>query len=921
MPRFIFGGGDVGALRVAENRDNGHGQRVLPLPPPGNLPAAAVGGYCSPHTTRNGNVESTVIGNSITPNQEEPTPSHYPHHLHRRQYLPGHRDENLVYSSVHWKWRTNQGKSLDKGLMMVVNDEMSRRKTGVTKKKRSINIDFLAGLIWALLGFVYSSRYMKTRAEALVRCVFHGMMKLYPDLFKDALMKESRAFLRKHVMHAYKIQRTIDTVPTGGLNYGSIEGIRRGVEELSRYECGVLPSTATIARCARQLEMHASTVQGLEIIEKKTDHGPVFSFDIYQFMRMLMKGFGLVEHAKTGSTSSPVMICWTLDYAQLTRELGHLTGGIKIVDPRSVDPVTGNLLLLLGKFQSRDLSFPCQLAFVKESKQVYKDCFKSFFEILNSNNFVVPATEFMPEMSNFDISSCQDLSSGWKTTTLGGGCKTTEFFCSQCMVSRKTVVEYKVLHTRCPLCSRLSIERCYCREIVDETTLDMVKANLTTYIEGAMDEGFLRLDRIAKQSKIDIDQSVENKETERQHIDYQPQSAKDRTAFTRLLNDELRLRLNDSNRYQQMVSLPPEQKREALRELLMYEANIQLARYTVNRHDTARNLAISLSVEKFIPCILHMKMRVVEKVFHTIINFGLERYGDSKVDTTKRKLLAANTKLCMKQEIFGDESRNISCQWKFTWSKSKKGSSDKPSMEKPSLSGNQAQKLINKFKKIVEVVFDADLDQDSMNSHEAASKREHNASLQQKWITLAEHMEKMWSLIEQHEDYSEEQLDHLHVACCLFFHQWNDLTGIHHVTNYIHILGAGHVCYFARKYRNLYRFSQQGWESLNQLIKHFYFNNTNHGGSAGNGGKNAVGKFDNGTISGDHCRPLMRLCQRSIMWKLGLGDAYFRTSVNGVPTHLSGSDCESDCEDANMDVDEFGDSALPVPVALQYGIL
>jgi hypothetical protein len=67
--------------------------------------------------------------------------------------------------------------------------------------------------------------------------------------------------------------------------------------------------------------------------------------------------------------------------------------------------------------------------------------------------------------------------------------------------------------------------------------------------------------------------------------------------------------------------------------------------------------------------------------------------------------------------------------------------------------------------------------------------------------------------------------------------------------------------------------------SLNQLIKHYYFNNTSHGGSAGNGGQNSVGQYVNGTISGDHCRPLMRLCQRSMMWKLGLGDAYFQQTI------------------------------------------
>jgi hypothetical protein len=257
-------------------------------------------------------------------------------------------------------------------------------------------------------------------------------------------VKECRGFIREHVTCAYKFQRTIDTQPTGGLNYGSIESIRKGVEELSCYEIGSIPSSATIPRCARQLERHAAIEDGLEIQEQSTAPGPVFSFKIFNFIQTILKGFGLDVNARTGSLSSPVLICWTLGYAQLTRELGHLTGGIKIVDPRAVDPQTGIPLLISGKFQSRELSFPCRLAFTKDSKETYKECFGSFFEVMNGKQLVIPVTDTEPELSNFDVSSCQDLSSGWKTTLLGGGCKSTEYFCPQCMCSRKTIGAFKV---------------------------------------------------------------------------------------------------------------------------------------------------------------------------------------------------------------------------------------------------------------------------------------------------------------------------------------------------------------------------------------------------------------------------------------------------------------------------------------------
>jgi hypothetical protein len=168
----------------------------------------------------------------------------------------------------------------------------------------------------------------------------------------------------------------------------------------------------------------------------------------------------------------------------------------------------------------------------------------------------------------------------------------------------------------------------------------------------------------------------------------------------------------------------------------------------------------------------------------------------------------------------------------------------------------------------------------------------------------------LWKLIEQREDFTDEDLDKLHIMCNKFMCHWMDLLGTDHMTNYIHIIGSGHLTFFAAKYRNLYRCSQQGWESLNQLLKHFYFNNTNHGGAAGNGGKNNAGLYTNGVISGDHCRPLMLLCQRSIMWKLGFGDQYFEdkvtTAKNDVTAMMDDNDVMEDEIEAKYERITYG---------------
>jgi threonyl-tRNA synthetase len=99
----------------------------------------------------------------------------------------------------------------------------------------------------------------------------------------------------------------------------------------------------------------------------------------------------------------------------------------------------------------------------------------------------------------------------------------------------------------------------------------------------------------------------------------------------------------------------------------------------------------------------------------------------------------------------------------------------------------------------------------------------------------------MWNCIKRKEDFTERGLVVLHKYTATFMHQWVDLCAGKHMTNYIHVQGAGHLTYAAKNYGNLYRFLQQGWESLNKLIKHYYYNNTNHRGSYGNGGKDENG--------------------------------------------------------------------------------
>lgn len=104
------------------------------------------------------------------------------------------------------------------------------------------------------------------------------------------------------------------------------------------------------------------------------------------------------------------------------------------------------------------------------------------------------------------------------------------------------------------------------------------------------------------------------------------------------------------------------------------------------------------------------------------------------------------------------------------------------------------------------------------------------------------------------------------------------------------MIGAGHLRYYLKKWRNLNRFSNQGWEAYNQMVASFWHHCTTKGGS----------KVDRSRI-----RPIARWLLRLMMWKTGEGTKFFRQLEQNKrigqnrehDSESEASDDESDAED------------------------
>jgi hypothetical protein len=75
----------------------------------------------------------------------------------------------------------------------------------------------------------------------------------------------------------------------------------------------------------------------------------------------------------------------------------------------------------------------------------------------------------------------------------------------------------------------------------------------------------------------------------------------------------------------------------------------------------------------------------------------------------------------------------------------------------------------------------------------------------------------------------------------------------------MHMVGAGHVKFCLKKWRNLNRYSNQGWEYYNKTVAAFWHHRTTKGGSTNDRSK---------------IRAIARWTLRLMLWKTGVAQKF-----------------------------------------------
>jgi hypothetical protein len=738
----------------------------------------------------------------------------------------------------------------------------------------------LETLLLSFLGVIMRKTHPITRLRAICdllfeKCIF-GVVAT--KIVLDEIYKKHVAVRHRNIFSPWKILRAIDLSIGGCLNYNGVE-VLRSVEGLERYERGILPSRSSIQRCA--YELHTLGQLHIPFEKKECALGECFAYDYEKLVRFLLQSFSLYDVAQRET----VELCITLDGAELCDGIQHLTAGVKITDKRAIDPKDGAPLSIsdgvLGrifKVQSRNYCFAMKSLLGKDCKSAYKEFsdFFLFFERLKK--YGLPESDLGPAILPMDIWSPQDLSSIWKSLNTGSGAKKngSNHFCHLCACTGSTIAKYRVdqnrysrnnvvfpfsiiptiIHLnnyfsffiRCDKCIASDRQHCYHWNVGDEQSIAAFQQELAEQLYTYLETCGVPFQEIKLKTKIIYDPCDVTRESNLYNIDFIPHGATEeerfqvQSFFSNLLTSELRMR-----KLQTHGTL--EERRSRLKQFLMVEEKLQMIVQAISRGQEGKEAAMILIMQA-IPCIMHLENRVGEKLITVLLAMGAERFHEERGIRSLRRFIAAVNHV-VNTRILGTLIRPK--QWKVPVNDAG------DAVTKVSLSNKKTRLFVDNLDELIQHIF-------SNPIHEERK---------QIWKRMVQNYREAMVILRQPGEYTDDDINNFQTKIDDFFTAYVETSGAgkEGITNYLHMLGSSHISYYMKQHRNLYKFSQQGWESLNEKFKLIFFNHSQRGGNYGNN----VSENDR-----NYLKTIFMAFQREILWMSGLAENYFMEKNSNI---------------------------------------
>jgi len=503
--------------------------------------------------------------------------------------------------------------------------------------------------------------------------------------------------------------------------------------------------------------------------------------------------------------------------------------------------------------QSRDLCLPTCLILSKETEEAYEDARPTydFWEKAATPTEEGLSSAFEVEgLKPVQYEVAADLSGQWKGTKKGGGAKNKERFCLVC--DRKSGDIDKPCSTMCNKCKNKKDTGAYRhKHMIDswecyhtETSAELMEARIKEAeekIRSDVDDTVKYLQDLRAKTKLKKYPDPTDAENKNDSLDFVPSSKEEEDDFFDLVLDEYEAR---------GMEVPPgaSSAGELLPELQeQYVAEEEL-RELLDGMEHLRDVPGALYlVARVTPCILHGTRRINIKMLSEILNEGMANafsgklYPDEKSKTKRIARFKKQVEDIFNLDILGNEETPGHFVLRHEESQDKT-----PIVSPINIEGDRLRKLVKKLDPLIDAIILEKTERDD-------NRRERWKACVGEWIPAVETLHKEG--LQYTNDELEKYWDHINH----WFLLYNQLTGYGGMTNYTHIY-ISHMHHYMQTKGCMYRYSQQGWEALNKLIRSWFFRRTNRGGGRGKQSKLA---------------PLGRLLQRRLLWLSGDADRLF----------------------------------------------
>jgi len=521
---------------------------------------------------------------------------------------------------------------------------------------------YLCTSIEKILGTILPGRHAHEKASLLINALCSE--KMLKGEGEKIIQEKNRIHIR-NVFKEWKLLKAFDCSSVGAFKTSTLQAMRSVLDENNS---GFFPSPSSVDRCRRLLDDHGRNLVGYE--RKVTKYGEVYFMNFDKVIRLLLKATGLYRKAQVSNVS----ISFTADGAALTKSRTHVSCGVKITDIDGVHPLTRMPLTeinvedssdtcCLNMVQSRELCAILVMADAKDSKSLYNDVFREFYEYSEKLRlFGMEAKDGEPALKPFIVTHPQDMKSAQTVSNKGGNCKMKTYFCHLCSCRKDELVKFKFGDSRCDRCKKKNRRRCYHHRLCDSVSTQQLLSDLDTELAAYMERCRISFHDIQKKSKLLIDPLQVNREDDISHIDYviRDNDPVRKSEFTMFIARECALRKIPTH------GKSVEEWREALRNCVFSERYIKclvtLKEWHLSGKDDIPLLAI---IELLIPCILHLENRVGEKILTMILRKGMEYFNDSPM-----RYLTQMENFIQRSILGSDASPS---HWKLRWSRNKDG--------------------------------------------------------------------------------------------------------------------------------------------------------------------------------------------------------------------------------------------------------